>query len=528
MTPARLTTVVAAGAVAVGGIVWAQSDEQPAQAGPQAQSATVELSQGRLAYTPDKRGNRIPDFSSAGYRGGRTAIPEVPVAATLSAADKGDDTGRIQAALDKAADRPAGDGVHGAVLLGPGEFRVTASLKLPGGVVLRGSGTGSSGTLLRAQGTPGSLITIGSDASYTRVGKRANIADPYVPVGATKLAVDNAADFKRGERIVVQRPTTQPWINAIGMDKIPGGEAWTPNSGQLSVRTITAVSGNTLTLDAPITTAIEKKYGGGTVWHYTLDGQVSDAGVENLAADATAFTKDPDYDRPEDGKNREAGAFASRLLTVNAARDVWAKDVKLTHFGSGFYVNDNASRVTIEDAQDLDMKVPDGLAPPPAFMVGGQQVLVRDTTVTGDRVHAWTTQAFAAGPNVFTRSTAKSLTGSGQVDAGPHMRWASGTLYDQLTITSSDSAFIAANAWDGGTGHGWQGANNVFWNTRSATYTVLAPPTADNWAFGPTGKQVPGKHDAALPTTPDVGTIVSPGTPVQPASLFTQQVRDRG
>ncbi|MEV7192241.1 hypothetical protein AB0N81_10590 [Streptomyces sp. NPDC093510] len=528
MTPGRLAAIAAAGTLAVGGIVWVQSDEQSAQAtGPQAGAATVKLSGTRLAYTPDKQGNRIPDFSSAGYGGG-TAIPKVPVVARVAAAAGGDDTARIQAAIDQAAARPASGGVRGAVLLEPGKFRVTASLKLPSGVVLRGSGTGSRGTLLLAQGTPGSLITIGSDAPYTRVGQRASISDSYVPVGATELNVDNAAGFKKGDRIVVQRPTTQAWINAIGMDKIPGGEAWKPNSGILAVRTITAVADKTLTLDAPITTAIEKKYGGGTVWHYTLDGQVTDAGVENLAADATAFTKDPGYGRPEGGKNREAGAFASRLLTVKAARDVWAKDVKLTRFGSGFYVNDNASRVTIQGAQDLNMAVPDGLAPPPAFMVGGQQVLIRDTTVTGDRVHAWTTQAFAAGPNVFTDSTAKSVSGHGQIDAGPHMRWASGTLYDRLTITSSDSAFIAANAWDGGTGHGWQGANNVFWNTKAAKYAILAPPTADNWAFGPTGKQVPGKHDADLPAKPAVGTIVSPGTPVEPASLFAQQVRDHG
>ncbi|MEU0401474.1 hypothetical protein ABZ318_14755 [Streptomyces sp. NPDC006197] len=528
LTRGRLAVGSAAGLVAVGAVVWMQSGEQAAQAtAPAAQAASVSFTAGRLTYTPDKLGNKIPDFSSAGYRGGQASIPNAPVALRLEARASGDDTARIQAALDQAAALKPTGGVRGAVLLGPGSFRVKASLKIAGGVVLRGSGTAGDGTLLVAQGTPGSLITMGSDASYTRVGRRAAITDAYVPVGATKLTVDDASAFRAGETIVVQRPTTRAWITAIGMDKIPGGEGWQPNSGMLSVRTVTAVTGKTLTLDAPVTTAIESRYGGGTAWHYRLDGQVAHAGVENLAADATAFTKDPDYGRPDGGKNREAGAFASRLLTVNAARDVWAKDVKLTRFGSGFYVNDNASRVTIERAADLNMAVPDGLAPPPAFMIGGQQVLVRDTTVTGDHVHAWTTRAFAAGPNVFTRSTATSLSGTGQVDAGPHMRWGSGTLYDQLTIKSSDGAFIAANAFDGGTGHGWQGANNVFWNTKAATYTILAPPTANNWGFGITGKQVPGKHDAELPAKPSVGTVVSPNVPVEPAGLFEQQVRER-
>lgn len=532
MSAGRITAACAAAAVATTAVVWVQSDGQAAQATQPgaAKVPALALVDGKLSYTPDASDNRVPDFSSAGYKGGGVPLPDAPVVGRVDARDSGDDTPRIQAALDKAAKlRPTAAGVRGAVLLSPGKFRVTASLKPADGVVLRGSGTDvtKGGTELKAQGAPGSLITIGGEGAYTRTGQRAEIADDHVPVGATRLTLKDASSFKAGERIVVQRPTTQEWINAIGMDKIPGGEAWKPNSGILAVRTVVAVSGKTLTLDAPITTAIERKYGGGTAWHYTLDGQVTNAGVENLAADAKEFTLDPGYARPEDGKNKDAGAFASRLVTIGAARDVWVKDVKLTRFGSGFYVNDNASRVTIERAADLDMAVPDGLAPPPAFMVGGQQVLVRDTTVTGDRVHAWTTQAFAAGPNVFTRSTARSVTGHGQVDAGPHMRWGSGTLYDQLTIDSTDGAFIAANAFDGGTGHGWQGANNMFWNTKATTYTVLTPPTANNWAYGITGKQVKGKHDDELPTPPAPGTVVSPGKPVAPASLYEQQLSER-
>ncbi|WP_314612763.1 pectate lyase family protein [Streptomyces stackebrandtii] len=531
MSAGRITAACAVAALATTAVVWVQSDEQAAQATQSgtAKAPSLALVNGKLSYTPDASKNRIPDFSSAGYKGGGVPLPDAAVAGRVDARGSGDDTPRIQAALDSAAKlKPSAAGVRGAVLLGPGTFRVTASLKLADGVVLRGSGTdlGNGGTLLKATGAPGSLIAIGGDGDYTRTGQRVSIAGD-VPVGATEVTLQDASSFKAGERIVVQRPTTQEWINAIGMNKIPGGESWKPNSGILAVRTVVAVSGKTLTLDAPITTAIEKKYGGGTAWHYTLDGQVTHAGVENLAADAKEFTLHPDYGRPEDGKNKDAGAFASRLVTIGAARDVWVKDVKLTRFGSGFYVDDNASRVTIERAADLDMAVPDGLAPPPAFMVGGQQVLVRDTTVTGDRVHAWTTQAFAAGPNVFTRSTATSVTGHGQVDAGPHMRWASGTLYDQLTINSTDGAFIAANAWDGGTGHGWQGANNMFWNTKAAKYAILTPPTANNWAYGITGKQVDGKHDHELPTPPALGTIVSPGKPVAPAGLYEQQLSER-
>ncbi|MEU3462976.1 hypothetical protein ABZ721_23910 [Streptomyces sp. NPDC006733] len=527
----RLTTkhagiMAAVALAATSSIVWAQSGHQSASAR-DVTAASVSFPHGHLTYTADSHGDRVPDFSSAGYRGGK-ALPDAPAKVQLTVVASGDDTTRIQAALDKVAKLPArADGVRGAVVLGPGKFRVRAALTLSSGVVLRGSGSGGSGTILVAQGNAGSLITIGGTGSYTATGKRTAVSDTYVPVGARTLSVADASTFQAGEQIVVERPTTQPWIKAIGMDQMPGG-GWKASSGILAVRTITAVTGHTLSLDAPLTTALDRQYGGGSVWHYTLPGQVSQAGVEHLAADATAFSKDPDYGKPASGASADSGAFAARLITFNAVRDSWASDVKLTHFGSGIWVQDNASRVTIDQAADLDMAVPAKLSPPPAFMIGGQQVLVQNTTVTGDNIHAWTTQAYAAGPNVFTRGTARSLTGTGQVDAGPHLKWGSGTLYDQLTITSTQGAFIVRNDFDGGaSGHGWQGANNVFWNIQAAKYTLQQPPTAHTWAFGITGKAVPGKHDSQLPTPPQQGSIVSSGTLVQPASLYAEQVAER-
>src|SRR5438445_4625947 len=50
---------------------------------------------GRLVYESDARGNRVPDFSHAGYGGGGVAIPEAPVKVRVPAA-AGDATARIQ------------------------------------------------------------------------------------------------------------------------------------------------------------------------------------------------------------------------------------------------------------------------------------------------------------------------------------------------------------------------------------------------------------------------------------------------
>ena len=52
---------------------------------------------GRLIYKTDGDGNRICDFSYAGYKGGGVAIPDVRVEATVAPSGR-DDTGSIQQA----------------------------------------------------------------------------------------------------------------------------------------------------------------------------------------------------------------------------------------------------------------------------------------------------------------------------------------------------------------------------------------------------------------------------------------------
>ena len=118
---------------------------------------------GKLAYTADAAGNRVIDFSAAGYAGGGEAIPFVPVKITV-APNGTRDGERIQAALDLVAAMPTGaDGFRGAVLLAPGRFRIEGTLRLnASGVVLRGSGPEETGTVLIAAGNSRrTLIEIG-------------------------------------------------------------------------------------------------------------------------------------------------------------------------------------------------------------------------------------------------------------------------------------------------------------------------------------------------------------------------------
>src|SRR5208282_4136025 len=96
---------------------------------------------GRLVYKTTPAGDRIMDFSSAGYMGGGVALPTVPVRRTVQPTGGTDDTAAIQAAIDAVAVMPLENGFRGAVLLTPGIFICSNTIYIPAsGGVLRGSG----------------------------------------------------------------------------------------------------------------------------------------------------------------------------------------------------------------------------------------------------------------------------------------------------------------------------------------------------------------------------------------------------
>jgi hypothetical protein len=82
-------------------------------------SRWVHLGPGRkLVYATTPKGDRIPDFSSAGYRGGGIALPRVATRMKVSPAGGEDDTPVIQAALDQVAKlAPGTQGIRGAIEL---------------------------------------------------------------------------------------------------------------------------------------------------------------------------------------------------------------------------------------------------------------------------------------------------------------------------------------------------------------------------------------------------------------------------
>ena len=473
---------------------------------------------GRLAYRADERGNTIPDFSRAGYGGGGVALPELPVAVMLTPNPTGDDGARIQAALDAVAQRPADTrGWRGAVLLRRGEYRIEGSLALRvGGVALRGEGAAEDGTVIRATGTKQrTLIEVGAALARRQEieGTRRPVTDAYVPWSAKSFSVSSVDGLAVGSRIVVHRPATDAWIRELGMDRIknrPGakeGETrqWTAAGFTLEFeRTITVIDGRRLTLDAPVMNALDAKFGGASIYRHTFP-RIAECGVENLRLVS-------DYEK---GKETSDEAHAWTGVNLGAVENAWVREVTVVHFSFAVQTGKEAIFTTTQDCAHLDPVSLITGSRRYSYYLNGQYGLVLRCTARGAR-HTFVTGSRVAGPNVFLDGTAVQA----HADSGPHHRWAVGTLYDN--IADDNQLRVQDRQW-AGTGHGWAGAQQVFWNCTSRILVVQQPPTAQNYAIGCVGNFAAGDWS---PTAPR-GVIEASGAPVLPRSLYLAQLAAR-
>ncbi|GAB3996953.1 DUF6298 domain-containing protein [Spirosoma daeguense] len=456
---------------------------------------------GRLTYTPDERGNRIPDFSYCGYKAGEQTIPNVAIKVVVPAR-KGDATRRIQAAIDYVASLPVDkDGFRGAVLLEKGTHEVAGSLRITAsGVVLQGSGINAT-TLLGTGFSRDNLITI-SGKNDRQLSASIKVSDHYVPVNSTKINVANSTDFNVGDYVQIRRPSTKEWIQKLDTDTFGGGISalgWKPGQRDLFWdRQITAINGSELTLDAPLTTALDSAYGGGTVSRYVWQGRINQSGIENLMLEST-------YDKtnPKDEDHRWMA------IVINNVQDAWVRQIVFRHFaGSAVNVQETAKRITIEDCQSLEPVSEIGGERRNTFFVRGQQVLCQRVYAESG-IHDFAVGYCSAGPNAFVQCESHlPFSFSGSIDS-----WASGVLFDVVNIDGNALRF--ANRGQDEQGAGWNAANSVFWQCTASRVDCYQPPTAQNWAFG-TWAQFAGD-----------GYWDNSNEHIQPRSLYYAQLKDR-
>lgn len=365
------------------------------------------------------------DFSRVGY-GQSQPLPAVPARFEVvpPAGDSADATAAIQAALDAVAALPLdADGFRGAIVLRPGTYRISSQLRIrASGTVLRGH----DATLIAAGQDRRTLIDIRGRADRS-LGPALAIADATVPAGSTRLRLASTADLTVGTRILIRRPSTKEWIAHLGMDQFTGSFKdqrldWHPGTRDLEwERTLTAIdpATNTLTLDAPLTTALEQRFGGGTVHTFTWPGRLSHIGIEGLTC-----VSEFDATRPGDEEH------AWIALSLDHVENAWVRDVTTRHFVSAaVWLGAGTRAITVQDCRSEAPVSENAGWRRFAFYIGGQQTLVQRCSADQAR-EAFLVGHCSAGPNVFLNCTAtRALADSGSIES-----FASGALFENVKI----------------------------------------------------------------------------------------------
>jgi hypothetical protein len=492
---------------------------------------------GKLIYKTTPAGDKIIDFSYAGYRGGGVTLPDVPVKIRIEPSGNGkDDTKLIQDAIDKVAAMPLNNGFRGTVLLAPGSFTCSKSISLSAdGIVLRGSGSGSgnSSTTINMTGDRHIAIIIGTQKNRssnvqsnefvdpndtpeklaTSDGKiKTQIADAYVPAGAITFSVADASGFKAGDVIAISRPTTAAWIKFMEMDNLKRDgkpQTWIPLARTgVQERTITSISGNKITIDFPVTDSYDSKYlnpPGTTVIKVNPSKVISNIGVEHLNIQCPAI--ETDY----------AHALYSAIRV--GGNDCWVKDVFCNETMNSTTLA--GKRITMQNVIIKHTYPNLGASKPSDFSIEGSQILIDRCKVTGDNEYFVWTSSLESGPNVVLNSV---FNGHGS-RIQPHQRWATGLLIDNCKVPDGGIDFI--NRGVAGSGHGWTMGWGVMWNCQAKTFIIQNPPGVLNWAIGCIGARM---QTARLFDTAPIlgeGIIDSHSTHVAPQSLYLAQLQER-
>lgn len=498
-------------------------------------SRVYPVADGRLEYVPDEQGNSIPDFSHAGYGGGGAPIPSVPIKQTVWPV-AGDNTANLQGAIDKVSAMSLDkNGFRGALLIKMGYYQMATPLKIQAsGVVLRGEGMGDTGTVLigtgnprlGAPGGPGggqpTLVRIAGAAGWvTRDETKQPVVDDYVPVGARSFKVASARDFRPGDKVIVRRIGNQDWINAVGMNGESPASRWRPFNVDWD-RVVVDVLGNTITVDAPITCAIEKQWGGGEVVKYDDPGRIERVGVENLRGisefDPTKRTKDyGNMDRPNYATEEyyaDEDHYAN-FITFDNIKNAWVRNVTALHFVYSMVGTQRGSKwITVQDCVSREPVSRRMGARRFTFALRGQLAFVQRCHSDKGR-HSFMMGQPTASANVFLDCTATNPYSSSE----PHEQWATGGLYDNI------HAPLTARFWKN-INIGWAGANTVFWNCEGS-FLVQKPPTAQNFSFGHVGVDAVVFNIPLQDPTKENGHIESLDRHVAPRSLYLTQLRER-
>ena len=443
------------------------------------------------------------DYSHCGYRASEEEIPDVTNKVFVG---HGESTGNedysdiIQRAVDYVSSLPAdGEGRRGAVLLGSGDFHISRAIEIKAsGVVLRGMG--ASRTRITKEGVErGAAVRMVGGQPETTSAPHAVGAD-HIAAGSMSVCVVGAKDFATGDLIKIRRPSTAEWIEGLGM-KCFGGDldytGWKPGDIDIEwTRRVVGIEGDTLRIDAPITTAIRKEYGGATV-ERVQDKSISESGVESLtiASGEGASIEDHCWDG----------------VWIDGSRDCWVRGVRFRGLaGSAVNIQKGARRISVEGCESESPRSEIGGWRRMTYKTRGEQTLFIHCRAEGG-IHDFAVGMSAPGPNAYVECESESPHGY----SGPVGSWAGGVLFDIVDIIGGDIEFANKEQWQFGTG--WNSGSAMLWQC-TAAHIRCYTPDSDSKSSGH-GCWGCLQGDAEWTSSNDH---------VTPRSLFESQLKRRG
>lgn len=474
-----------------------------------------------ITYHPLPNGDRIPDFSTVGYDSGNSPLPgepggyDVPVLVTLHPGT-GDQTDRIQAAIDWLSARPLVNGFRGALLLKADRWEIHSVNRLRvtvSGVVLRGEGDHPlTGTRLYAVGTTtenqsantrNSRLIAFDGGSLTAGTTRTLVDNTYIPGGTTLIPI-TGHPFVAGQRIQVRWPGSVAWQKASYYNTAATADrdpAITFN------RIITATTPDSITLDAPLTSPLDPAWGRGYVVPVTAFNYITNVGVSDIYFES-AYAADTDENH------------VWNALDFTEVEDGFVHQCTARHFAYSLaYVNTSTRKITINRSQ-----VHDGISILQggrrySFVLTGELGLVTNSIGRNGRHTFIINWPAAPGPNVFVDGTSTRSFN----ESGSHADWNNGGLWDNIAELSATvglqvklerpSAFCVA------------------WNVVTNTLTFENMPLSPNWSFGTTavnGGAAAWRNSTGVPSSL-LGKAEAwfNGAPLPVRSLYENQLHAR-
>jgi hypothetical protein len=454
------------------------------------ESSKVRIVDGRLTYPADSEGNRIVDFSNAGYAGGDRAIPNVT--RVVGSVTPSMAVAQINAAISQAGNLTSASN-PGVVTFAAGTYNVGSTIIVDKpGIILRGAGASTiikataGGVILRVDGKTPSRY----DWDEVATGTRVRITTPKVQVGSRTFQVANASLFKQGDEIIVDHPQTDAWVRAVDTGDNQGNRYWLPGSGAPGSiryhRYVAKVEADTITLDAPVFNHLDSQYFDSTkpidqqrsIYRSARNITVREVGVENLTVQGLS------------GQTRDAIIF-------RGVENCWIRGVTVSAFTrSGIYFTDGATRSTARECRVIDPSGGEDTGNWYHFFVERAQLILFDRCFARKARHAFISNGGTYDSGIVVlRSTVDDARGSSEM----HRYWGQAMLFDACKAVNTASGEDVIQFYNRGhagnpnistvddPGHGWSSVHSVIWGFDgggTGRHFVQKPRTAQNYAIG--------------------------------------------